>query len=238
MRTQMRNQKRNQNSRNNQFDSKIKDHQINEIDSFSQEKMAQVDYFPHLENPSYEDTYGYLSEYSDYSDYSDDEDEGTLVGYGVEYDNEVKVVKSTTTYHRHIPKQFYSEQYTWNAPSCNIHFPKHQFPALVPSLRPEKTVGFNPKTTKKTIKTKETPQKNRVCNYHFQCRRANCTFAHTCDEFNPVECKFGKRCRRKYCNWFHPTRENKTGFITRMNIDFTPKIEVDKPRAGTIVYAF
>lgn len=239
----MRTQIRSENSNSKQSNTEI-EQELNQF--FHLEKMEEVDYFPHLGNPSYEDMYGYSSESecsdyeSDYEDdYESDYDDNTLVGYGVEYDNDEEVKAPISTIRRHIPKQFISEKYSWKAPRVNVHFPKHHFPALVPSLRPEKTIDFKPtKTTLPIEEEEETPIKTRVCKFHLQCRNAECSFAHNSEEYSPVECKFGKKCKRKSCNFFHPTKETKTKFLNRMKIDFTPKIEAGNPRSGSIVYAF
>lgn len=56
--------------------------------------------------------------------------------------------------------------------------------------------------------------KTRMCNFAGKCRRSNCTYAHTLDEFSPVECRF-HTCRKPDCRFFHPKKESKSDFLER-----------------------
>lgn len=47
------------------------------------------------------------------------------------------------------------------------------------------------------------------------CRRENCYFAHSFDEFRPITCRNGKDCVGK-CFFFHPHKENKENMFIRL----------------------
>ncbi len=49
-----------------------------------------------------------------------------------------------------------------------------------------------------------------------QCRHGNtCRFAHTIDECNPVECKWGSNCKNGNCGYFHSAMESKLEWVKR-----------------------
>ena len=58
--------------------------------------------------------------------------------------------------------------------------------------------------------------KARACNFWDKCRRSStsCGYAHTLEEFQPVECKFAT-CRKQDCRFFHPAKESKGAFLER-----------------------
>lgn len=49
-----------------------------------------------------------------------------------------------------------------------------------------------------------------------QCRHGKtCRYAHTIDECNPVECKWGAKCRNGNCGYFHSAMESKLDWVKR-----------------------
>ena len=69
---------------------------------------------------------------------------------------------------------------------------------------------------------KPTPQsliKTMMCSSvikNVQCRHGKtCRFAHTIDECNPVECKWGAKCKNGNCGYFHSAMESKLDWVKR-----------------------
>ena len=59
-------------------------------------------------------------------------------------------------------------------------------------------------------------QKSRMCHFASSCRRPECNFAHTFDEFQPNECRY-PACNSDGCKFFHKRRESKKEFLDRMD---------------------
>lgn len=73
--------------------------------------------------------------------------------------------------------------------------------------------------TTKTVMCKSVAS-NKKC-YHGK----NCRFAHTIDELNVIECRFGHRCRvYETCKFMHPESETKKEYLIRTGV-----IKVNKP---------
>jgi len=78
------------------------------------------------------------------------------------------------------------------------------------------------KVTKAPVKPIHTPQsliKTMMCTSvvkNVECRHGKtCRYAHTIDECNPVECKWGAKCRNKSCGYFHSAMESKLDWVKR-----------------------
>jgi hypothetical protein len=72
------------------------------------------------------------------------------------------------------------------------------------------------------VKPIHTPQsliKTMMCTSvvkNVQCRHGKtCRYAHTIDECNPVECKWGAKCRNGNCGYFHSAMESKLDWVKR-----------------------
>lgn len=70
-----------------------------------------------------------------------------------------------------------------------------------------------PKDSKQFVKTRMCRQTlaNRKCNYR------NCSYAHSLDEYFPLECRFQYKCRNNNCNYIHPN-ETKQAFLDRTTV--------------------
>jgi hypothetical protein len=80
-----------------------------------------------------------------------------------------------------------------------------------------------------TFKTKNNPSQSmqepkaaseefkftRMCNFANSCKRTNCSFAHTLDQFTPVECRFQDKCKTKDTCRFRHSSETKEAFLAR-----------------------
>jgi DNA polymerase III alpha subunit (gram-positive type) len=78
------------------------------------------------------------------------------------------------------------------------------------------------KVSKAPVKPIHTPQsliKTMMCTSvvkNVQCRHGKtCRYAHTIDECNPVECKWGAKCRNGNCGYFHSAMESKLDWVKR-----------------------
>ena len=56
-----------------------------------------------------------------------------------------------------------------------------------------------------------------MCRFKDKCKRKNCTFAHTLDEWNPIVCSFDGRCKNGVCKFWHKKKETKEELCTRIN---------------------
>ena len=65
---------------------------------------------------------------------------------------------------------------------------------------------------------KQTYQNTRMCDFAQNCKRAKCTFAHTLEEFSPMECNFDRRCRNRETCRFKHSDETKEEFVSRLGI--------------------
>jgi hypothetical protein len=76
-----------------------------------------------------------------------------------------------------------------------------------------------PKPTVKPIHTQQSLIKTMMCTSvvkNVQCRHGKtCRYAHTIDECNPVECKWGAKCRNGNCGYFHSAMESKLDWVKR-----------------------
>jgi hypothetical protein len=66
-------------------------------------------------------------------------------------------------------------------------------------------------------KPRPTPVKTRMCTYKGKCKKNNCTFAHTLDEWNPIVCSFDGRCKNDECKFWHKKTETKKELNKRLN---------------------
>ena len=55
----------------------------------------------------------------------------------------------------------------------------------------------------------------RMCVFAKTCKRSNCSFAHSIEQFNPVECRFQDRCKTKETCRFRHASETKEQFLAR-----------------------
>jgi hypothetical protein len=99
------------------------------------------------------------------------------------------------------------------SPSKNSHTPsKTRTPPSKTRADTAPSVGTPPH------QQRQSNVRSRMCFRGESCnRKATCTFAHTLDEFTPVECRFS-RCRRfaeNTCNFFHKACETKVEFLER-----------------------
>ena len=76
-----------------------------------------------------------------------------------------------------------------------------------------------PKAPAKPIHTPQSLIKTMMCTSvvkNVECRHGKtCRYAHTIDECNPVECKWGAKCRNKSCGYFHSAMESKLDWVKR-----------------------
>ena len=76
-----------------------------------------------------------------------------------------------------------------------------------------------PKAPVKPIHTQQSLIKTMMCTSvvkNVQCRHGKtCRYAHTIDECNPVECKWGAKCRNGNCGYFHSAMESKLDWVKR-----------------------
>ena len=77
-------------------------------------------------------------------------------------------------------------------------------------------------TVKQPAKPIHTPQslvKTMMCTSvvkNVECRHGKtCRYAHSIDECNPVECKWGAKCRNASCGYFHSAMESKLDWVKR-----------------------
>jgi hypothetical protein len=72
---------------------------------------------------------------------------------------------------------------------------------------------------KKPIHTPQSLIKTMMCTSvikNVQCRHGKtCRYAHTIDECNPVECKWGAKCKNGDCGYFHSATESKLEWVKR-----------------------
>lgn len=97
-------------------------------------------------------------------------------------------------------------------------------PAKSPSLhtKPE----FHPVPQQSVVQPQEkSPSHNKVktrmCNFAERCRRPECDYAHTLEEYSPIECKF-RTCRKPECRFYHPSTESKSEFLVRFRSHVQP----------------
>jgi hypothetical protein len=108
-------------------------------------------------------------------------------------------------------------------------FKNHQKPksdaaaAAAPPPKHKNLLARGPKPTVEAPATAETKQhmKNtRMCTWGASCKRSNCNFAHTLEEYTPVKCKFQSRCNIRNaegvydCRYIHDD-ESKQDFLRR-----------------------
>jgi hypothetical protein len=66
---------------------------------------------------------------------------------------------------------------------------------------------------------RHTNNRKNICRrmYTFEiCRNDECNFAHTYDEYDPIECQFAKDCRKPFCSRYHPDIECKCKYLMRL----------------------
>lgn len=51
-----------------------------------------------------------------------------------------------------------------------------------------------------------------------RCTRKKCTFAHGFDEWRPITCKWGEKCQRRDCSYFHPRSEDYFSYAKRCSV--------------------
>ena len=56
----------------------------------------------------------------------------------------------------------------------------------------------------------------KMCNSGKDCKRPGCNYAHSMDEFNPIECKFQTRCKNPQSCTFKHSFESKDNFLARI----------------------
>lgn len=56
----------------------------------------------------------------------------------------------------------------------------------------------------------------KMCNSGKDCKRPGCNYAHSMDEFNPIECKFQTRCKNPHTCTFKHNFETKENFLGRI----------------------
>jgi hypothetical protein len=112
-------------------------------------------------------------------------------------------------------------------------------PATQPAIQPatHSTVVSQPAKTQAVSQTKSQPSakipvqqaekqsesvqsvknlRSRMCKFTDKCRRRDtCTFAHSIDEFTPIQCKFAACRSFDNCRFFHPSIETKQSYIKR-----------------------
>lgn len=177
-----------------------------------------VDYFPHLSGFSYKDYEiidedneedNYTEDDNEYDNTEEDSDEEVIVGKRVEYIPEhIVFQKSVVVKPKPPPKIIepeYLKSYEWEIPEIK----SVDFPITHVEL------------TNEIPKIEYKQKYSRVCKYLLQCKKWNCEFAHTIDEFEPVKCKFNKKCTRAYCKFIHPAKnETIPQYLKKMNITF------------------
>lgn len=87
-----------------------------------------------------------------------------------------------------------------------------------PKRPPVKTSPEKEQAPHVVMPTPQPNQKTRMCKFASNCRRSNCMFAHTLNEFSPLICRFKDGCKfGKTCRYFHPGSETKEFYISRCN---------------------
>lgn len=71
------------------------------------------------------------------------------------------------------------------------------------------------------VDNKTVYKNTRLCNFGSNCKRKECSFAHSVEEFTPVECRFDERCRTKDTCKFKHRDETKEAFIRRSGLNTT-----------------
>ena len=94
-----------------------------------------------------------------------------------------------------------------------------------PEGRPEGGRASDGARRENTGRLKTTPQSSakpseefkytRMCNFAKTCKRKDCSFAHTLEQFTPVECKFQDRCKTQSTCRFKHSCESKEAFLER-----------------------
>lgn len=86
--------------------------------------------------------------------------------------------------------------------------------------------------------------KTKMCKFESNCRKKNCTYAHTKSELYIIQCKFGRTCKNPRCTFEHPTTDfwkvveepKEVNDIKNLNKKFFPKtIKCDKSTINTNV---
>jgi hypothetical protein len=55
----------------------------------------------------------------------------------------------------------------------------------------------------------------KMCNSGKQCKRIDCNFAHSLEEFNPITCRFQSRCKNPHICTFKHDSETKENYLAR-----------------------
>ena len=68
-----------------------------------------------------------------------------------------------------------------------------------------------------TVSHPTTNFRSKICKFS-PCLNSKCTFAHSVDELQPLQCRFGDKCnKRAYCEFIHPEIETKNDYFFRMS---------------------
>jgi hypothetical protein len=121
--------------------------------------------------------------------------------------NKTSQHKQPSLLQKHQAKQLVQQEHSQQQPK---HHRLLQPSAPIPQQPiPDQTVRPNDQTVKSNTGT-------RMCKFMSTCRRRDtCTFAHSLDEFSPVQCRFSKCRSFESCRFFHPSLESKQNYITR-----------------------
>ena len=143
--------------------------------------IDNIDYFPHLSGYTYNEEFidkedNNTEEDNMIQDMSDDDsEEDTIIGRHIEY---IPV---------HI--EFQKKVVIKPKPKPKIIDPEHlkSYGWKIPEIKPIEFPITRVELTKEIPNIEYKQKYSRVCRYKLQCKKWNCVFAHTIDEFEPVK---------------------------------------------------